>query len=63
MLNDLSSTIYGQVGVIGAEFCKKIKKNVKGKYRRISQIAYQPKSVGKMADFDILILCISLNSS
>ena len=32
-------------------------------YRRISQMTYHPKIVGKMADFETLILCISLNSS
>ena len=29
-------------------------------YRRISQMAYQPKGVGKMADFEILTLFISV---
>ena len=31
-------------------------------YRRISPMTYQPKSVGKMTDFETLTLCISLNS-
>ena len=31
-------------------------------YRRISQITYQPKGVGKMEVFATLTLCISLNS-
>ena len=31
--------------------------------RRISQMTYKPKSVGKMADFENFFLCISLNSS
>ena len=30
--------------------------------RRIWQMSFQPKSVGKMADFETLTLCISLNS-
>ena len=30
--------------------------------RQFSQMSYQPKSVGKMADFETLTLCISLNS-
>ena len=32
-------------------------------YRRISRMTYQPKSVDKMAQFEILTFCISLNSS
>ena len=34
-----------------------------GIYKRISQTTYQPKSVGEMADFETLTLCISLNST
>ena len=34
-----------------------------GFIRQISLMTYQPKSVGKMADFETLTLCISLNSS
>ena len=32
-------------------------------YRPILQMTYQPESVGKMADFETLVLSISLNSS
>ena len=52
------------------KFQKECSLNICGKYtlkitnyRRISQVTYQPKSVGKMADFETLSLCISLNSS
>ena len=31
--------------------------------RLISQMTYEPKSVGEMADFETLTLCIFLNSS
>ena len=33
------------------------------RYRRISQMTLQPKGVGKMADFETLIPCISISSS
>ena len=32
-------------------------------YRRILQMTYQPKSAGKMVDFEASTLCIFLNSS
>ena len=38
-------------------------RHVKFVYRWISQMTYKPKSVGKMADFETLTFCISLNSS
>ena len=41
----------------------KVGVRLKLEHRGISQVTYQPKSVGKMADLETLTFCISLNSS
>ena len=40
-----------------------VKHSHSGVISQIAQMTYQPKSVGKMADFETLILHISLDSS